>query len=105
MPSVDVRVLGRTHTIQCDDGEENRVRQLAQFVDQQAAKLSKGTANANDAKTLLATSILIADELADTTDALARMKSELSEAEDRAAVALERAAEQLESIAAKLEGN
>lgn len=107
MPTVDIVVNGRQHTVQCGAGEETRVKRLASYVDRRIADLAKGQSQAGDTRLLLMASLLVADELSDALDEVQRLQGELHEragdGEQRAAAAVERVAQQLDAIAAELE--
>ncbi|ANK80337.1 MAG: hypothetical protein TEF_05685 [Rhizobiales bacterium NRL2] len=64
MPHVTVSINGRDHVIGCGEGEEDRVRQLAAFVDKRATELVDGGMKVPDARLMMMTALMIADELA-----------------------------------------
>ncbi len=107
MPMIEVSVNGRRHLVQCGDGEEARVRQLASYVDRRVSDLARGQTQVGDARLLLMASLLVADELSDAFDEIKRLKAALegrvSEAEQQAAAAVEAVAQELDAIAAQLE--
>lgn len=108
MGMVEVTVNGRRHQVQCDDGQEVRLRRLGGYIDGCAARLVQqhGT-GVSEGKLLLLTGLLVADELADALEELKRTKAQLAEAtrkgEDEAAAAVRGVAERLERLAAALE--
>lgn len=63
MAQVTITVNGRDHRIGCDDGEEDRVRELAAIVDERATALAKQIGPSSDSRLLLMTAILMADDL------------------------------------------
>jgi cell division protein ZapA len=103
MPTVEIRIQGRAHTIQCEDGQEHRLRQVAQYLDRRLSESAKAAGVPNDARVLVLTSILIADELADARDAIDGLRQRIDEVESRAATALERVAKRIEDVASQLE--
>ena len=103
MATVDIRIQGRTHTLHCDDGQEHRLRQIAQYLDRRLTEAAKAAGAPNDARILILTSILIADELADARDAIDGLRRRIDEVETRAANALERVAQRIEDVASQLE--
>jgi len=117
MPLVNVLVNGRAYTVACDEGEEDHVRELGQFLDKRVRELSGSVGQVGDSRLLLMAGLVIADELSDALaklhereNDLAALKSartQTAEAqemkEERAAKALEDAAFRLEAIAARLE--
>jgi cell division protein ZapA len=107
MATVEVSVNGRRHVVQCGEGEETRVRQLASYVDRRVSDLARGQTQVGDARLLLMASLLVADELSDAFEEIKRLKTELDNrangAEAQAAAAVEAVAHELDSIAARLE--
>jgi cell division protein ZapA len=107
MGMVDIQVNGRRHQVQCGDGEEPRLRRLAAYIDSCAGKLVQQHGQLPDAKILLLTSLLVADELSDAYEEVKRLKGQLNEhtrrADGEAAQALERVSARLEQLAEALE--
>jgi cell division protein ZapA len=108
MPTVEILVNGRRHEVQCGQGEEARVRQLASYVDRRIADLAKGQSQVGDARLLLMASLVVADELSDAFDEIKRLRATLEgrgggNGEHAAAGVLEQVARQIEAIAAELE--
>ena len=79
MPTVEISVNGRRHLVQCGEGEEARVRQLASYVDRRVTDLARGQTQVGDARLLLMASLLVADELSDAFDEIKRLKAALDE--------------------------
>jgi cell division protein ZapA len=107
MAMVDITFNGRKHQVQCGDGEEPRLRRLAAYVDSCASKLLQQHGQLPDAKVLLLTSLLVADELSDAYEEIKRLKAKTGDheqkAEAEAAQALDRVSARLEQLAAALE--
>jgi cell division protein ZapA len=107
MSMVEVTFNGRKHQVQCGDGEEPRLRRLAAYVDSCAAKLRQQHGQLPDAKVLLLTSLLVADELSDAYEEIKRLKAQAAEqdrkADEEAARALDRVTARLEQLAVALE--
>ena len=79
MPTVEIMVNGRQHVVQCGQGEESRVRQLASYIDRRIADLARGQAQAGDARLLVMATLKIADELSDAYDEIKRLRGALEE--------------------------
>jgi cell division protein ZapA len=117
MALVNVLVDGRAYTVACDEGEENHVRELGEFLDKRVRELSGSVGQVGDARLLLMAGLVIADELSDALAKLHERENELAalksagaqtaeseqKSEDSAAQAIEEAASRLEAIAARLE--
>ena len=108
MATVDVVVNGRRHQLQCDDGQETRLKRLAAYVDMRVSDLAQNHGQIGDTRLLLMTSLLVADELSDAYDELKRLRTALTDTakqtEKHAATAIEQVALRLEAIASRIEG-
>lgn len=117
MPMVEITVNGRRHPVQCGEGEEARVRGLAQYIDRKIAELAVDGTKIGDARLMLLASLMIADELSDAYDKIQELEAAqnagaaassgaagaAAEHERRAAALIEQVAEQLNAVAAELE--
>ena len=72
MGQVTVPVNGRSYAITCDDGQEPRIRRLAQYVDAKVGEFVASVGQVGEARLLLLAALVIADELSDANDALER---------------------------------
>jgi cell division protein ZapA len=80
MAQVEVTVNGRSYMVACDDGQEAHVVRLGRYVDQKVQTLVKTVGQVGDARLLLMASLIVADELVDTDQALNTAKGELATA-------------------------
>lgn len=115
MGQVVVTVNGRAFPLNCTDGEEPRIRRLAQYVDGKVGEFVKTHGQIGEARLILLAALVIADELSDTNDIvqLERSRARGAGAEpaaadtvaDAAAMAsgIRGIARRIESIAARLE--
>lgn len=71
MAEVNISIHGKTYKIGCDPGEEPRVAQLGQYIDQQVSNLARTGGMASESHLLVLAGILMADELFETKDMLA----------------------------------
>jgi cell division protein ZapA len=107
MPTVEIMLNGRQHVVQCGQGEESRLRQLASYIDRRITDMARGQAQAGDARLLVLATLKIADELSDAYDEIKRLRAAVEERgrgeSDVPAGVLEQAAQRIEAIAAALE--
>jgi cell division protein ZapA len=108
MGQVVVTVNGRAFPLNCADGEEPRIRRLAQYVDGKIGDFVKTHGQIGEARLILLAALVIADELSDTTDIVERSRTNggsAGGAEISVAVAsgIRGIAQRIESIAARLE--
>lgn len=103
MAQVEVQIHGRPYMLACADGEEMRLRQLADYLDNRVTKLARGVGNVGEAKLLLLLSLTLADELAELNSKLTSVSRETraTSEEGLAGVAdhIERLAKRIEIIA------
>ncbi len=62
MRRVDFTLNGRNHSLNCEDGQEKRLLELAAYVDARMQELTGGAAG-HEVQNLIATCIVLADEL------------------------------------------
>jgi cell division protein ZapA len=114
MGQVVVKVNGRDFPLSCADGQEPRIRRLAQYVDAKVGDFTRVLGQVGEARLLLLAALVIADELSDANEALAQERNrgraaaggpgvEAGEAAAEAASGIRGAATRIEAIAARLE--
>jgi len=117
MAQVTVLVNGRNYTLACEDGEEEHLTALANFIDSRVAELGRSVGQVGDARLMLMASLIVADELAVAQERVEELEQELESlkqdketavtaaagtGEDAFAEVLESAAKRIEDIAARL---
>ena len=107
MAQVTVTINGRRYDISCDNGEEAHLTRLSQHVDLRVEELVAKVGQVGDARLLVMTSLLVADELSEVYTELDAVKNKEAEVLQNtfAASDLELIAARIERIAEKLEGN
>jgi cell division protein ZapA len=103
LSQVTVKVNGRDFALSCDDGQEARIRRLAQMVDARVGEFAASLGQIGDARLILLGALVLADELAEANDALQRAGSPApgSEGTEGAAQSIRDIAKRIESIAAR----
>lgn len=66
MAQVEITINGRNYQIACDDGQEAHLVQLGEYIDKRVQELVSAIGQVGDSRLLVMTSLLIADELAET---------------------------------------
>ncbi len=108
MALIVVKVNGRDFPLSCEDGQEPRIRRLAQYVDAKVAEYVKIVGQVGEARLMLLAAITIADELSDANEAAQAARNRPAPtAGESAAVAtgIHGIAQRIESIAARLESS
>jgi len=111
MAQVEVTINNRSYRIACDDGQEQHLSRLAEYVDQRVQELVASVGQVGDDRLLVMASLLVADELSETLSALQRCQDAVSVAvqpdegpgQGEIAETMESLADRIERIAAKLE--
>ncbi len=110
MGQVSVTVNGRQYEVGCDDGQEDHLRQLADYVDNRMSEMVGAVGQIGEARLLLMASLLLADELSEARAKLDLVRTAPVEGADAAAdsardvlgTEIEALANRIEVIAARL---
>jgi cell division protein ZapA len=107
MGQVVVKVNGREFPVSCADGQESRIRRLAQYVDAKVAEFVKVTGQVGEARLILLAALVITDELSDANEALAqeRARNRAPDGGGEAATGIRNMAQRIENIAARFESS
>jgi len=110
MPTIDIEVNGRAYRLVCEAGQENRIRELAAYVENRLLELTGGGRAGSDASNLLVTCIVLADEMQDVVsgrDVLAERgivsSGERQQKAEDLAKTVECLADRIEEVAGRLE--
>jgi len=114
MAQVEVTVNGRAYLLACDDGEENRLLELAGTIDRRIDELSGEMGQLGEARLMLMAALLIADELSDVSAEVEALEAAVVKAErdganagataaTQAAAMIDATAERIEDIVSRLE--
>lgn len=116
MAAVIVSIAGRTYRMSCEDGEEQRLEQLAKYVEGKILSMKEGFGEIGEQRIVVMAALAIADEASDARgrmhdleSSVAGLKAELDAArreraalEEKMAMALDDAARRLERLNADL---
>ncbi|MEO1224925.1 MAG: cell division protein ZapA [Pseudomonadota bacterium] len=102
MARVEIVLNGREYPIACEDGQEDRVREVAGFLEERLTELRQQAPNATDSQLLVMVSLMVADELFDANQKTGNGAAIANGGE--ASDALARLAGRIEELAVRLEG-
>ena len=68
MAEVSVKINNKSYGIACDEGQEDRVRELGNYVNERLSSLVASGAASSEVQNLVLTCIVLADEIADLQD-------------------------------------
>jgi cell division protein ZapA len=107
MAQISVSINGRSYPVTCNAGEEDRISQLARYVDDKVRGFARDLGQIGDARLLLLAALVLADELAEAHDgggAPPRAGSNGTVKDEEAlAAGVDNLARRIEAIAARLE--
>jgi cell division protein ZapA len=116
MSEVTIRINGKGYQIACEDGQEEHLLRLAEFLDQRVQDVISTVGQVGPERLLVMASLLIADELSDSfadieearanpdPDTVKQLQAEATEkAEAKAAHIFEMLADRIETIAERIE--
>jgi cell division protein ZapA len=106
MAQLPITVNGRPYTIACEDGQEDRLRQLAETLDAEVTGLAKAVGQLGDSRLLVIAGLSLIDRLTDTEGAAAGAEAQTRaalEASERRAADAEARAEAAEREADRLQ--
>ena len=109
MAQVDITINGRTYQIACDDGQEEHLTQLGEYVDKRVKERVGAVGQVGDSRLLVMVSLMIADELAETYADLKKASANggssvnAEELEAKLAGVIDAAAAKIEAVTRSLE--
>ena len=109
MAQVEVTVNGRQYIVACEDGKEEHLLELADYLDRSVTELVQSIGQVGEARLMLMAGLLIADELFDSRNSIIKVESELAgdkavgEAVNAANTVIDRMTSRLDNIAERLQ--
>ena len=106
MAQINVKVNGRSYAVGCDDGQEEHVGYLAEYIDKRMQELVGTVGQVGEARLMLLAALLIADDLSelyDRIEALERQAEQGGHGAVDADAAIGALADRLETVAERLE--
>lgn len=104
MPQVSVIINGRAYPVACDEGQEQRIRDLARVIDGKVGTFARQLGQAGEARLLVMAALVLADELVEANEALNHMRAQPAGPDGAAAAdGIDQLAARIEAVAARLE--
>jgi len=118
MAQVVVQVNDRPYTMQCSDGEERHLQELARLLDGEVARIKQSVGPVGDIRVLLMAGLMVADQLAEARRRIEELEDQVNglresrmsalnqgrSIEDQMAERLNNAAKRLEALSVGLDG-
>ena len=107
MAQVVATINGRSYPIACNEGEEQRIAELARYVDAKVKTFARDHGQIGEARLLVLAALVLADELADAQSGKggATLANGDAAHDGKLASGVENLAERIEAIAARLEAS
>ncbi|MBL6933810.1 MAG: cell division protein ZapA [Alphaproteobacteria bacterium] len=106
MSHLSITINGQNYTIACDDGQEDRIRELAAGIDTKIQSLVGEVGQVGDNRLLVMAGLLVADELAELKEAAGGSPGRENSApgdDTDIAEGIDHLAQRIEAIASRLE--
>lgn len=106
MKELKVSINQREYRVACADAQEHHLQSLADYIDRKTQDMARSVGQVGEAKLLVLSALMIADELSSVMTELDTVKAQLRSLEDQAAgqiTTVNPLADRLEALAAKLE--
>ncbi|MBL8789390.1 MAG: cell division protein ZapA [Rhizobiales bacterium] len=103
MANVVVNIAGRPYTMQCPDGEEDHLKDLAKLLDTEVGRIRQSVGAIGDIRQLVMAGLMVADRLSEATRKLEDMQDQLDGLRISRDQALQQIRQQDENFAKALE--
>src|SRR5690349_11232010 len=77
MAHVIVEVNGRPYTMQCPDGEEDHLRELARLLDAEVMRIKQSVGTVGDIRLLVMSGLMVADRLSESIRRIEELEEEV----------------------------
>jgi cell division protein ZapA len=104
MPQVSIRIANRTYELACGTGEQERVRELANYVDEKVGELQKQMPAAPEIKLMVFAALLMAEEAREARAAVQDASSAIESASETADTLAELITSRVDKISKKVSG-
>lgn len=78
MAHVIVQVNGRPYTMQCPEGEEEHLRQLAELLDNEVQRVKTTVGNVGDIRMLVMAGLMVADRLSEAIQKIQSLEEQVA---------------------------
>jgi cell division protein ZapA len=82
MASVTITVNNKPFSIACEEGQEQRVRDLSAYIDQRVSDIASAGAASNESQLMVLTSLVLTDEIFEMQHELAALKAQIASGSD-----------------------
>lgn len=111
MANVIVTVADRPYTMQCPDGEEGHLRDLALLLDTEVSRIKQSVGSIGDIRLLVMSGLMVADRLSEATKKIVTLENQVQNLRESRNLAVsqlkiveDKFSERLDAASARLEG-
>lgn len=101
MAQVVLTVNANSYTMQCNDGEEDHLRELGQVLDAEVSKIKSAVGQVGDIRLLLMSGLVIADRLSETLQRVEELEDQVQGLRQSKAEAVQQAEQHAAAKAAE----
>ena len=102
MAHVIVQVNGRPYTMQCPEGEEPHLRDLAELLDSEVQRVKASVGNVGDIRMLVMAGLMVADRLSEAIEKIRDLEEQVSGLRETASAAQREVVEVQASLGERL---
>jgi cell division protein ZapA len=77
MSNVVVTIAGRPYTMQCPDGEEDHLKELARLLDTEVSRIKSSVGSIGDIRLLVMSGLMVADRLSEAMKKVEQLEDQL----------------------------
>lgn len=103
MAELSIEINGRPYRLACNDGEEEHLKELAGFLDQQVQEIEESFGKIGDSRTLVMAGLSIADRLSEALGRIEKLQDDLTSAKHSTRGALEQSRSEEKALAVKID--
>jgi cell division protein ZapA len=103
MANVVVTVAGRPYTMQCPDGEEAHLQELAGLLDGEVTRIRQSVGSIGDIRLLVMSGLMVADRLSESLHKIAALEEQVQALKDARNNAVAQAKTMEDAFARRLE--
>ncbi len=78
MSNVVVNIAGRPYTMQCPDGEEDHLKELAKLLDVEVSRIRQSVGAIGDIRQLVMAGLMVADRLSEATRKIEDLQDQMN---------------------------
>jgi cell division protein ZapA len=103
MANVVINIAGRPYTMQCPDGEEDHLKELARLLDTEVGRIKQSVGAIGDIRLMVMSGLMVADRLSESVKRTEQLEMQVQSLRDERNTALAKQKHIEEEMTAKLD--